>query len=399
MKTNTFLGPAGILLAISVAACGGASREPEGSLADATPLNVPVTTASVRSIAEPLEAGGAVAAEETAALSSRIAAPVTNVRVRAGDRVRKGDVLVELDDRDVAARVREAQAAVSAARQGLAAAESEQASAAADKKLAAASHERIAALHARRSATTQELDEVGARLSSATARADGARARVGQAAEQLNAALAATDVATTTQSFGLIRAPFDGLVTESLTDPGNLASPGTPLLRVESLGTPHVEARVDEAREPYARVGSHVEVLFDNRAGTPAALESVEGVVTEVARVSADERAFAVKVSLPSDVRLRSGTFARVRFRGPGREALLIPATAIRRQGQLVSAFVVENGVARLRLLRTGYEGAEGVEVLAGLEAGEAIVSAPPPGLADGRRVVAQASTAAGARQ
>lgn len=396
---NPFLGPAGMVLAISVAACGGGSREPEASPADATPVNVAVATASVRSIAEPLEAGGAVAAEETAALTSRIAAPVTRVRVRAGDRVRRGDVLIELDDRDVAARAREAQASVSAARQGLAAVESEQASAAADKKLAAASHERIAALHARRSATTQELDEAEARLSGATARVDGAHARAGQAAEQLNAALASTDAATTTQSFALVRAPFDALVTERLTDPGNLASPGTPLLRVESLGTPHVETRVDEAREPYARVGSRVEVVFDNREGTPVAPGPVEGVVTEVARVSADERAFAVKVSLPRDLRLRSGTFARVRLRGPGRQALLIPATAIRRQGQLVSAFVVENGVARLRLLRTGYESAEGVEVLAGLEAGEVIVSAPPPGLADGRRVVARATASAGAGQ
>ena len=184
----------------------------------------------------------------------------------------------------------------------------------AERKLAAAWHSRIASLHERRSATTQELDEAEARLSSAVARAESASARVAQANAQLAAARAAADAATTAQSFGLVKAPFDGLVTERLTDPGNLASPGIPLLRLDSTGAPHVEVRVDEARERYVREGDRVEVRFEEGAG---ASRAVEGVVTEIARaVTADERAFMVEVSLPSDHTPRTGTFARVRFRG-----------------------------------------------------------------------------------
>jgi len=384
------------VLAMSGAACGGSQAPAISGNADA-PLSVPATAASVTSLPERLEAGGSVAAEVSATLTSRMVATVTRVRARAGDRVRAGDVLVVLDDRDVAARTREAQASVSAAQQGLAVATSEQAAVAAEQKLAAASHARIASLHARRSATTQELDEADARLSSATAQVEGAKARVEQASFHLTAARAATDAAATAQSFSLVTAPFDGLVTERLTDPGNLASPGTPLLRLDSVGVAHVEVRVDEAREQYTRVGDRVEVLFEERAGAPAAPRSVEGVVTEVARVATDERAFTVKVSLPSGYARPNGTFARVRFRGPTRQVLLIPVTAVRRQGQLVTVFVVEEGIARLRLLRTGYEGAEGVEVLAGLDSGEVIVTRPPPGLVDGRRVVAQEPTQSGA--
>jgi RND family efflux transporter MFP subunit len=383
-------------MAISVAACGDGSRNPDASPV-APPLRVPVASASVRSIAEPLEAGGVVAADLSAALTSRLVAAVTNVRVRAGDRVRKGDVLVVLDDRDVAARTRETEASVSAAQQALVVATSDHTAAVAEQKLAAASQVRIASLHAHRSATTQELEEAEARLSSATARMDAARARIEQATGQVMAARAANDAAKTTQSFGTIMAPFDGLVTERLTDPGNLASPGAPLLRIEALGTPHVEVQVDEARERFARVGERVEVLIADGFGAGSTPGPIAGLVTEVARVSADERAFTVKVALPRGSDPRSGTFARVRFRGPSRQALLIPATATRRQGQLVSAFVVADGAAHLRLLRTGYEGAEGVEVLAGLDAGEVIVTVPPPALVDGRRVVAQGSTAAGA--
>jgi RND family efflux transporter MFP subunit len=388
MTTQTCRSLVASLLVIAVAACGDRSHDPDASPASMPPLKAPVATASVRSIAEPLETGGVVAADLSAALTSRLVATVTNVRVRAGDRVRTGDVLVVLDDRDVAARTREAEALVSAARQGLAVAE---------QNSATASHARIASLHARRSATTQEREDAEARLSSATARVDAASARIEQATSQVMAAGAVADAATATQSFGTIRAPFDGVVTERLTDPGDLASPGAPLLRIESLGAPHVEVQVDEARERYARVGDRVEVLFDDGFGAAATPRPVEGVVTEAARVSADEHAFTVKVALPRGSAPRSGTFARVRFRGPSRQALLIPATATRRQGQLVSVFVVEGGVARLRLLRTGYEDPGEVEVLAGLDAGEVIVTAPPPALVDGTRVIAQGSPTAGA--
>jgi RND family efflux transporter MFP subunit len=397
MTTQTCRSLVASLLVIAVAACGDRSHDPDASPASMPPLKAPVATASVRSIAEPLETGGVVAADLSAALTSRLVATVTNVRVRAGDRVRTGDVLVVLDDRDVAARTREAEALVSAARQGLAVATGDHAAAVAEQNSATASHARIASLHARRSATTQEREDAEARLSSATARVDAASARIEQATSQVMAAGAVADAATATQSFGTIRAPFDGVVTERLTDPGDLASPGAPLLRIESLGAPHVEVQVDEARERYARVGDRVEVLFDDGFGAAATPRPVEGVVTEAARVSADERTFTVKVALPRGSAPRSGTFARVRFRGPSRQALLIPATATRRQGQLVSVFVVEGGVARLRLLRTGYEDPGEVEVLAGLDAGEVIVTAPPPALVDGTRVIAQGSPTAGA--
>jgi RND family efflux transporter MFP subunit len=383
-----------VLLALTAAACGG-SRGPEAREPGGPPLTVTTAAASVVPIRERLEAGGTVAAEVSATLTSRILSAVKRVRVRAGDPVRAGDVLVVLDDRDVAAGTRGARASVSAAAQGLAVATSEQAAAVADHKLAAASHVRIASLHQRRSATTQELDEAEARLAAVTARVEGAKARVEQAAFALTAARAATDAAAATESFSVLTAPFDGFVTERLTDPGNLAAPGTPLLRLDSLGTPHVVVTVDEAREQYVHAGDRVEVLFEARSGEQQA--AVEGVVTEVARIAADVRGFAVKVSLPR-ASPRTGTFARVRFRGASREALVIPAAAVRRQGQLATAFVVEDGVARLRLLRLGYEGGEGVEVLAGIESGEMVVTVPPPGLVDGRRVALAAARAGAGR-
>jgi RND family efflux transporter MFP subunit len=345
--------------------------------------------------AERLEAGGVVAAQESASVSSRIVATVAAVRVKAGDRVLAGDVLVTLDARDVTERAGQARAGAVAAETAVAQARTAQSAAEADYRLATAWHTRIAALHARNSATDQERDEAEARLAAAEARLSGTRAGIEGAEAQLMSARAASGAAAATESFTAIRAPFDGLVTERLIDPGNLAAPGVPLLRIESARVRQVVARVDEARVPYVQPGDRVRVLV-GAADEPAADDSgVEGVVVEVARaVGADQRAFTVKVTVPGTVTARSGTFARVVFAGASRRALLVPADAVRRHGQVSSVYVVQNGVARLRLIRVGTASPAGVEVLTGLDAGESVVTSPLTGLVDGARVASGAAPA-----
>jgi hypothetical protein len=177
-------------------------------------------------------------------------------------------------------------------------------------------------------------------------------------------------------------------VTERLTDPGNLAAPGVPLLRLESDAVRQVLVRVDEARATYVRPGDSVEVVIDALDEGATENKELEGVVTEVARaVGADQRTFTVKVTLPGTVTARTGTFARVFFRGAPRRTLRVPTTALRRHGQVTSVFVVQDGIARLRLVQAGPASSTGVDVLAGVEAGELIVTSPPPGLVDGSSV------------
>jgi multidrug efflux pump subunit AcrA (membrane-fusion protein) len=389
-----------VSLAASVlSACqqAGERREPQARAA------VVVTTAraSLADVAERLEAGGVVAAQNSALVSSRIIAPILTVRVRAGDRVRTGDVLVTLDARDVADRTRQAGAAAVAAEKALAQAHTQQAAAQAEHRLAAAWQTRISALHARNSATAQERDEAEARLSGAAARLATARAAIDEADANVTAAQAAAGAATTTESFTVIRAPFDGLVTERLTDPGNMAAPGMPLLRLDSAGARHVEVTVDEARATFIHPGDRVDVVIERPEAGPGEVSTIRGSVTEVARaIAADRRAFTVKIVLPKAEGARTGTFARVQFRGASRPVLLIPATAVRRHGQIASVFVVEGSVARLRLVQTGVSRPEGIHVLAGLDAGELVVTSPPPQLVDGHPVVTSGSIdQRGARQ
>ena len=384
MKRTLFVLTLSVLTATLIA-CGGGGESREAPARDAIAVNT--AQATVADVTDRLEAGGIVAANETALLSSRIVAPILDVRVRAGDRVRKGDVLVTLDARDAADHARQATAAAVAAEQALAQARTARAAAEADRRLAAAWQARINALHAKNSATAQERDEAEARLESATARAAGAQAGIDLAEANVTAARAASGAATTTESFSIIRAPFDALVTERLIDPGNLAAPGTPLVRVDSTTQRRVEVTVDEARAAFIQVGDRVDVLIERSSERDEELP-LEGAVAEVARaIDAGQRAFTVKVTLPASEAARSGTFARVRFRGASRRVLLIPASAIRRQGQVASVFVVEEGMARMRLVQTGDTEREGVVVLAGVDAGETVVTSPPPQLVDGHPV------------
>jgi RND family efflux transporter MFP subunit len=349
--------------------------------AEGRALAVDTTTVRRSDITDTFDVGGVVQARTTAAIAARLVAPVLEVRVTPGDRVRAGQIIAVLDGRDLHAEARAAAAASVAATDGAAAARAEERSAHAALVLARASSARIEALHAKRSATDQELDQATAALRAAESQASAAGAHVREADAGVVRAAASHDAAAATESFLRLVAPFDGVVTEKLIEPGNMATPGQPLLRVEDTRSFRVDLRVDESRASRLTLGLAVDVTVDDEP----AQQRIAGIVTEVSRaVNADERASLVKVAL-TDVppTLRSGAFARVRIPGPTRRALTVPAEAIVTQGQVTSVFVVEDGVARLRLVRLRDR-----EVLAGLSEGDVVIVAPPPGLADGRAVL-----------
>jgi RND family efflux transporter MFP subunit len=379
--TTKHLQIAAIALAtVALPACAG---DPETSpAATAAPTVVSVAKVTAGDLAGTFDAGGVVQARTTATIMARILAPVREVRVGPGDRVRAGQLLISLDARDLTAHAQGAQAGALAADQGVTAAASEQQAADAALVLARATHERIAGLHARRSATAQELDNATAALRAAEARAAGAAARAQAAVSGVQGARAASVAATTTASFALITAPFDGIVTEKMVEPGNMAAPGTPLMRIEDTRGFRLDVRVDESRIGQVSLGATVPVVLDSGAGQPATLN---GTVAEIGRaVDADARAFLVKIALPNNEGLRSGMFGRAQFTGQVRRGLTVPAEALVHRGQVTSVFVVEQDVARVRLVNVN-----GTEVLAGLGEGDMVIVGPPPGLIDGSRVTA----------
>jgi multidrug resistance efflux pump len=382
ISANCYAAVAGAtaVLLIGAALSEGLVHRASAASADTTePIPVTVGQVAMTEVAAAIDSGGVVQARTTATITARLLAPVRQVRVSPGDHVRAGQTLVALDGADLAAGARAARSTAQAAEQNSRAAAAELQAAEAGAVLARASHDRIAGLQAKRSATDQELDDATAAVRSAEARVAAASARALQAASALESARAASDQASTTESFTTISAPFDGMITAKMVEPGNMASPGTPLLRLEDTRGFRLEVRVDESHIGQIRNGDSVPVFL----GT--ATTSIAGTVVEISRaVDADARAFLVKIALPDAQGLRSGEFGKARFKGPSRRALTVPAPAIVRRGQLTSVFVVDNGVARMRLVDLRES-----EVLAGLTESEIVIVSPPTAVTDGRRVSA----------
>jgi multidrug efflux pump subunit AcrA (membrane-fusion protein) len=112
----------------------------------------------------------------------------------------------------------------------------------------------------------------------------------------------------------------------------------------------------------------------------------LEGVVSEIAPAAdPGSRTFLVKLDLPSTPSLRAGQFGRVAIPVGGTSALLTPASAVVVRGQMELVFVVSEGHARLRIVKTGRRIGDDVELVSGVDAGESLVVDNPSRLVDGQ--------------
>ncbi len=377
MKPTT----AAALLLLTSAAC---SSGPTPAPAKTAPA-VPLATARVEldSLPESFEAGGIVRARATAFVSSRVLAPIAQVRVQAGDRVRRGAPLVALDAREVAAEDQRAAAAALAAAEGVRAAEADLRAADSALQLANATHERMAGLAAKRSATPAELDQAVAGLRTAQAQRAAADARLAAAAAGRRAAQAAADAASVAAGYAVLTAPFDGIVTEVHADPGTMAVPGTPLVTLDDWSGFRLEVDLDESRASLVAPGQRAEVLTGAASSTWTAAS-----VVEIARVDPESHGFRVKIDLPPGLADRSGVFGRARFAGPARRVLTVPASALVRRGQLAFVYLVDDERrARLRPVSAGAAAEGRIEILAGVRERDVVVASPPPALTDGTSI------------
>jgi len=377
--------PLALALSIGAAACGSAPDP--APTPDTTPVDVLVDRVAMTSMPSVTEAGGVLVSRQTPMIASRVMAPIARVTVRPGERVTRGQVLVELDGSEAAAQAARARAGLDGARASARAAASDRDAADAGVALARATHTRIARLAADRSATAQELDEATAALRQAEARLAMAQAQVDATARSIEAATAGARAAEITQSWSVLTSPLDGVVAARHADPGSMASPGQPLLVLEASGAWQMEVRMDASRVAGLSVGQTAKVRVDG--GSEDAWAS--GRVSEIARVDPASHSFLVTVDLDANPLWRSGLFGRARFEGPGTEKLSVPVDAVVARGQLTFVYVV--GVddhARLRSVSLGDTVNGRMEVLAGLAAGDRIVVRPVPGLGDGAKVRGQ---------
>lgn len=373
------------ILILMTAGCSQHETRVAAAGAEQRMATVQVETVADSEIADIYQASGSVRARYSAAIAAKITANILEVRVRAGDHVEAGQTLIMLERGDLEANLRRSEAARAEAESAIDETESAITAARANLELARVTHKRFQDLLATASVSQQELDESQARLRSAEAALDMAaskRRQIGARRSQAEAEIAAARVAL---GYSTLTAPFAALVTERKADPGSLAAPGAPLLTLEREGNLRLEVSVDESRLGLVRAGESVAVEIDGLNRT------VTGRIAEVVpSVDAATRSVIAKIDLPALPGLRAGMFGRAGLAAGTHRTVLVPQTAVLERGQIRSVYVVEGDTARLRLVTLGEGRDDQREVLSGLSAGERIIVAPAPLLADGARVAIQ---------
>ncbi len=290
------------------------------------------------------QAAGTIRAKVETVISPIITAKISTISVRAGDEVKRGEVLAELDPRELQARVDQAHQAVMAAKANL--------------SLAERDSERIQRIFRADSGAVSkaELDRVQASLRTARARLLGARRQ--------------EDETKTTLSYSTLAAPISGRVVERYADPGDTARQGVALLRMYDPATLRLEASVRESVASKLTRGQGLTAKVD------ALDKEFQAVVDEIVP-SADpgSRSFLVKVGLRESSGLFPGMFGRLLIPIGQTNKIYIPSKAVTQVGQLDFVIVkTEQGPVR-RYVRLGARaGADRVQVISGLIAGEKIL-------------------------
>ena len=383
MKHAVMKGLATLVTAAALLSCGEIGPGTTDQQASGT---VKAAVAEAQVTQEPFlyEAVGTIAARTASTISAKLMGTVLAVPVHEGEMVKAGDLLVTLDPRQVKAQLDKAQAALREARRDETSAVSARNAAWAASQLADATYRRYAQLIKENSASHQEFDEVEARHRQAKATLAQAEAMLEASQSRIQQAAAAVREATVAKKDAMVRAPYDGRVVSKMIDEGDLASPGTPLLTIEQEGLYWADLVLPERHILAIKVGQPVKV-------TIAALNSatVTGTVERIIPTAdIQSRSFQVKVSMPQGLDLKSGLFARVYIPLGGTGMMLVPQKAVVIHGQLTGVFVVDpNQVAHLRLVRTGKQYGDRVEILSGLQAGQRYVTDVPVKLRAGVKV------------
>jgi len=284
------------------------------------------------------ELAGTLQAVEHATISARIAGQIVELPVPVGTQVKKGDLLVKLASAEIDARLQQAKTQLTQAQRNL------------------ARETQLQLVNASTRETVKTLHE-SVQISEAVYR-------------EAQAILGYTE----------IKAPFAGTVTVKLVEVGDLAAPGVPLLQLENGTALEVVIQVPEALAQSLNLETRLPLTV------PTAKLAFDAQIREIApTVDPASRTTQVKLLLPAAPELRSGQFARVALGDNQATSLMVNSKAIRTNGQLQQVFVADQGVARMRLVRTGAAVDGRIEILSGLQAGDQVVIDASEKLQDGQ--------------
>jgi multidrug efflux pump subunit AcrA (membrane-fusion protein) len=417
------------LLAALFAACSKSESKPAGQR-DANAksreeaITVTQTMAVTREVPTYIQATGSLVANESSDVAPKIAGKVTNTMVNVGDFVQQGAVLAKLDENEARLRLREAEAGVTQAqtavtqaqaRLGLSSSGSFQASQIPEVRAANANYEQAQAELRQAEANEKryrELVETGdvsiQNYENYRTQRDTARARVNAARQQLEAAAnaarqnneairaaqagveaarARVETARQAVTDTTIRAPFSGFVSNRNATVGEFVTTATPIITLLRTNPLKLQMQVAEREVPFITPGMGVSLeveAFKDR--------KFAGVVSAVnPSVDPNSRAAIIEASVENSGNLlRQGMFATARIaKQGGSTGIFVPRTAVYNDQttQSYRVFVIQEGIAKLRVVQIGTEENDMIQILDGVNPEEMVVTSNLPQLYEGAKV------------
>lgn len=350
------------LAATSLLLLGSCSSNDKEIVDNETPIKVTTSEVGMDTLSGgSFSASGKLVAGNTSHVSTRMMGYITNINAKVGQRVRKGQTLVNINNTDLKAKEGQVNAQISQAQ--------------ANYNLAAKDYERFKNLFESQSASQKELDDM-------TARMEMARANL-NAAKQMKAEVRSQ------YGYTNIAAPISGIVTQKHVNQGDMANPGMPLLTIESQGNIQAQVLVSEAYINQIEQNMPVTVV-QKQSG-----EKLDGKVAEISMSAAQTGGqYIVKVNVDGK-ELLPGMYVNVVFpieniKGKDANAgsVFVPKEALVHKGQLTGIYTIsQSNTAMLRWVETGKEMGDQVEILSGLKQDEAYITSAQGKLYNGVKV------------
>lgn len=384
-----------LIVVVLTAAC---SKGRQGQVREGVKRAEPVSVEAVRqeTVRRTVEVVGTLAAVDEVIVSAEAEGRVSGVLADLGDRVKAGQVLVELDREKLQYSLDQQRAAVDRALAKYGASDPkalppiEQTpdvqKAQAELAQARQAYDRAAELHKRQLVPKQTLDDAETTLRGKQASYESAVQNAKNLRADIDASDASAKLANRILRDTSIRAPFDGYVQKRLVSVGEFVKTQTPVMGVVRVNPLKVTAEIPEMMAPWIQVGQPVELhvdAFPNR--------TITGKVSRISPVvNTSTRAFPFEALVPNDdAGLKPGTFARVHVESSkASEVMTIPYAAIQYRYGVSRAFVIDGDHVVARELKVGERLGDRIEVAEGLKAGERLDLTDVDRLSDGMKIV-----------
>jgi len=333
---------AALLLCLLLTAAGCKESAQQGGSGQPRPTaEVRVITVADQTAQQQNEVAGAVESVQRATIGAKIAGPIEEMPVSLGLIVKKGALLAKISAGEITARLSQAETQLAQAQRNF---------------------EREKRLLEKDASTRETVKSMEEAYRVAEAGAHEARAM---------------------RDYTLITAPFAGIISQKMANTGDLATPGMPLVVLENTEQLQVVAAAPEGLSLKIKKGDTLSVSI------PAAQFSQTGTVTEISPATdTASRTALLKIRIDGNPALRPGQYAHVTLPGSAKvKTFLVPEATLLRFGQMERIFVTQNGIAHLRLVRSGEHRDGQVEILTGLNRGEQVVVQGGERLVDGQPV------------